>query len=106
MSQVSTSASHFRTSFEQACASGKLDLARLAGIVGGFGQSTAVGVGLLAHPVNIDREIVDARKSGITLFPRFNQRSILDLFFLTILRSQRFCASGIVRPQLGNVLTV
>ncbi|MBS6616550.1 MAG: hypothetical protein KH305_10045 [Sutterella wadsworthensis] len=85
--KLDTSSNQLRASLDKVCASGKLLSFSVAGTCGDCGQSTAGGVGLLAHPLKISAKIIGASKSGIALLPRLDQRPVLRLFFLTMLYS-------------------
>ena len=85
--KVDTSSNQLCASLDKVCASGKLLSFSAAGTCGDCGQSTAGGVGLLAHPLNVASKVIDTSKCRIALFPRLDQRPVLRLFFLTMLYS-------------------
>lgn len=104
--KVDTSSNQLCASLDKVCAAGKLLSFRLAGTCTGCGQSTAGGVDLEAHPLNVIRQRTDTSESFITLLPRLDERLVLHSFFLTILLLKLLRAGCVVLPQGGNVLAV
>lgn len=94
--KVDTSFNQFCASDDNARASGKLLSARLAGIRTGSGQSTAGGVGLLAHPLKISAKIIGTSKRLVPSFPSVNETLCIAPLLLTILGLKGLRSSGVV----------
>ena len=104
--KLDTSSNQLRASLDKVCASGKLLSFRLAGTGTGCGQSTAGGVGLLAHPLKISAKIIDASKRLVPSFPSVNETLCIAPLLLTILGLKGLRTSGVVLAQFSDVLPV